>query len=337
MSGVMESGGNGRAPLLGVVVMVVAASLFGTLGLLSHSVYDLGLTPFAFVAWRAGIGAIVVALIVAWRVTRGGRRLVTFGELAPRERLALTVAAAMGATLNLAMFLAFERTSVAVVLLCFYLYPALVAAASALLGWEALDRGRAVALVLALGGMVAVVAGGSTAAGLGSIDLLGVALALSAAGSQTVFVLVSRGGYRRVPTDQAMLVVLVVAAVSAAVLAVVGGRGDALLAPLGQGALLAVLGFAGVFAAAIPSLLFLAGIRWLGPVRAGVLMLVEPLVGVTLAALFLAEAIGPIQFAGGTAILFGAALAQRAAARAHPPSIVITAPADPVDAGAIVE
>lgn len=61
------------------------------------------------------------------------------------------------------------------------------------------------------------------------------------------------------------------------------------------------------------------GIRWIGPVRAGVLMLVQPLVGVALAALFLQEAVGPVQAAGGLGILAAAVIIQRASP-AEPPA-----------------
>ena len=301
-----------RSPLLGSLTVALAASLFGMLGVLSRRVYELGLDPFGFVAWRAGVGALVTAVFVAWGVRRGAR-LVGWRSLDARGRASLGVAALMGATLNLAMFLAFERTPVAIVLLCFYLYPALVAGASALLGWEPLDRPRVLALTIALVGMVAVVVGGPTSATFGGLDPAGVALALSAALSQAVFVLVSRHGYRAVPTDQAMATILAVSALIAGGLAAAIGGSVALTLPLTEPpSLLVLLLFGGIFGAAVPSFLFLAGIRWIGPVRAGILMLIEPLVGVALAAAFLAEAVGPVQAAGGLAILAAALIIQRA-------------------------
>jgi len=301
-----------RSPLLGSLTVALSASLFGMLGVLSRRVYELGLDPFGFVAWRAGVGALVTAALVAWGVRRGAR-LVGWRSLDARGRASLGVAALMGATLNLAMFLAFERTPVAIVLLCFYLYPALVAGASALLGWEPLDRPRVLALTIALAGMVAVVVGGPTSATFGGLDPAGVALALSAALSQAVFVLVSRHGYRAVPTDQAMATILAVSALIAGGLAAAIGGSVALTLPLTEPpSLLVLLLFGGIFGAAVPSFLFLAGIRWIGPVRAGILMLIEPLVGVALAAAFLAEAVGPVQAAGGLAILAAALIIQRA-------------------------
>jgi drug/metabolite transporter (DMT)-like permease len=301
-----------RSPLLGSLTVALAASLFGMLGVLSRRVYELGLDPFGFVAWRAGVGALVTAALVAWGV-RQGARLVGWRSLDARGRASLGVAALMGTTLNLAMFLAFERTPVAIVLLCFYLYPALVAGASALLGWEPMDRPRVLALTIALAGMVAVVVGGPASATFGGLDPAGVALALSAALSQAVFVLVSRHGYRAVPTDQAMATILAASAVIAGGLAFAIGGSVALTLPLTEPpSLLVLLLFGGIFGAAVPSFLFLAGIRWLGPVRAGILMLIEPLVGVALAAAFLAEAVGPVQAAGGLAILAAALIIQRA-------------------------
>jgi drug/metabolite transporter, DME family len=315
-----------RSPLLGSLTIAVAASLFGMLGVLSRQAYELGMEPFGFVAWRAGVGGLVIAVYVGWGL-RGGARLVGWRFLDGRGRASLAVAGLSGATLNIAMFFAFQRIPVAIVLLCFYLYPAIVAATSGLLGWEPMDRPRILALGLALAGMVAVVAGGRGSGTAAPLDLSGVALALSAAVSQSVFVLVSRG-FRSVPTDQAMSVLLTTAAVVAGALALAAGGPSTLTRPLSAPPLLVLLLFAGVFSAAVPSFLFLAGIRWIGPVRAGVLMLIEPLVGVVLAAAFLAEAIGPVQAAGGLAILAAAVIIQRA--RPAEPVLVPAGEPEPV-------
>ena len=231
----------------------------------------------------------------------------------------------MGASLDVTMFLAYSRVSVAIVLLCFYMFPAMVAGASALLGWERLDRVRGVALVVALAGMVAVVVGGPDQGLAGGIDLIGVALALGSALSQTLFVLIARRGYRQVPAEQAMVVILGVSTVVATSLALVGGTLATALLPLASPDLLGLMLFAGVFAAGLPSLLFLVGIRWIGGVRTGILMLAQAPVGVILAAAFLDEAVGPIQVVGGIAILAAAAIIQRSAE-----SEPVVASADPI-------
>src|SRR5439155_13525180 len=89
--------------------------------------------------------------------------------------------------------------------------------------------------------------------------------------------------------------------------------GGNLGAPFAGVRALGLAAVAGIFGAGIPSTLFLVGIRTIGGTRAGILMLFEPLVGVTLAALLLHETLLPIQVAGGAAILAAAVLLQRTA------------------------
>jgi len=298
-------------PLAGFFIVIGAAALFGMLGPLSRFAYEAGMEPLPFVAWRGLIGALATAAFVAWRIRRGGPRLVRFGELAPRTRVMLGIAAVTGFTLNLGMFIAFDLITVALALLGFYTYPAIVAVVAVALGREHLDRPKVVALGLAMAGMVAVVAAQlDPAAGI-AFSGLGFGLALGAALSQAVFVTISKDGYRAVPTDQAMLVILVGTVALSTIAAVAGGGTSALLYPVAQPSILPLVLFTGLFAAAIPSLAFLTGIRWIGGMRAGILMLFEPVVGVALAAWLLAERIHPVQVLGGIAILAAAVILQR--------------------------
>ena len=302
-----------RPPIVGVLIVLIAASLFGTLGPLSRFAYDAGMEPLAFVGWRGAIGLLATAGFVWWRIAHRGRRLTRLADLDGRARASLAVAAVMGFTLNLCMFMAFDRITVALALLGFYTYPVMVAIGNVALGREPLDRSRVVALCLAVAGMLAVVASQlDPSAGI-TFDLLGVGLALGAACSQAVFVILSRSGYRAVPADQAMAVVLAVTVVSSIVLAIVIGATSTIVRPLDDPSLLPLLLFTGLFAAAIPSMLFLTGIRLIGGTTTGILMLFEPVVGVVLAAWLLAEGLAPIQVAGGVAILAAALILQRAA------------------------
>jgi drug/metabolite transporter (DMT)-like permease len=178
----------------------------------------------------------------------------------------------------------------------------MVAAASAVLGWERLDRTRGVALLVALAGMVLVVASGVGAGpgGPQAPDPLGVLLAIGSAVSQTVFVLV-------VSTSMGLLI------------AALSGVLSTVWLPFSSPELLVMLLLGGLIGAGIPSFLFLAGVRWIGGVKAGILMLVQAPVGVALAALFLDEGIGTGQLVGGLAILVAAIAIQRS------PSVPATA------------
>jgi drug/metabolite transporter (DMT)-like permease len=302
-------------PALGFALVIAAAVLFGTLGPLSRFAYDAGMPPTAFVTWRALIGVAGVGAFVAWRVRRGELALVPPGSLSVRVRLFLLVAALMAIAVNLSMFIAFDRITIALALLGFYTYPAMVALANVLLGRERLDAPRGVALALALAGVIAVIGSQlDSAAGI-RLDVIGLGLALGAAVSQTVYVLISRDGYRAVPTEQVTVVVLLGTTIGAAIVTVVGGGGSALIEPVLRPGLLPLLLFAGIFTAAIPSMGFLAGIRTIGGTRAGILMLVEPVVGVGLAAWLLGESLVPIQLVGAAAILGAAIILQRTGAQ----------------------
>ena len=313
-----------RSTWVGAALVILAASLFGSLGVLSKLAYGEGMVPFAFVTWRAGVGAIALWVFIVL-VQRRGMRSERAG-LDRRGRGWLLVAVGLAALLNLASFLAFEKTSVALALLAFYTYPAMVAAGAVLLGRERLDLARVAALLLALGGMAAVVLGGPEAQGSGRSDLVGIGLALVAAACQTAFVLSSRA-YRTLPADHATWALLVGTAIMAAAITVVADGPGALGFPLARIDLLGLLLYVGVFAAAVPSVLFLTGIRWIGGVRTGILMLFEPVVGVLLAAVILAEGLQPLQVAGGATILLAALIVQRSTTPRGDPA----APADMTD------
>jgi drug/metabolite transporter (DMT)-like permease len=243
-----------------------------------------------------------------------------------RTLMSLSGAAISGVVLNLAMFVAFGRITVALALLTFYTYPVMVAVVDAVVRREPPDRPTLGALALGVAGAVLVVAGGLGGTGEVKLDPLGLALAFVAACSQVVFIAVSRTGYRAVPTLQAMTSILLVDAVTFAAIAIVAGQAAQLGGPFAHPAVWGLLLVAGVPGAGIASALFLTGVRMIGGTRTGILALFEPVVGVVLAAVLLAEAIGPLQVAGGVLVLGAAVLLQVATARAGPGRPVLPPP-----------
>lgn len=319
---------NHRAGWIGTLLVLLAAALFGSLGVASRFAYEADVQPFAFVAWRAAVGALGLGLAV---VALRGPRLRTDapGKPAPGARAALALAIVLGAGVNLSIFLAFQRTTVALALLGFYTYPAMITAASALLGRERLDGSRLLALGLALAGMVAVVLGGLGSATAARIDALGIALGLAAGAFQTAFFMTSRR-YATVRADVAIGVVLTGSALIGGALTLATEGVAALLLPFGSPSLLALLVAIGLLAAALPSVLMLIGIRWIGGVRTGILMLFEPVVGVALAAILLAEGLQPLQALGGATILLAAVIVQRGSpASPRADAVVVPVPGGP--------
>lgn len=304
-----------RERLGGTLAVAVAACLFGTLGPASRVAYDAGLSPLAFALWRAALGTLGLLAIIAALTIRGRPRL-RWKALDRRTVGALGAAVFAGLVLNLALFSAFGRMSIALALLGFYTYPALVAIGAVASGEEQLNRGRLVALALALVGVAVVVLGG--AGGDSGFELAGFGLALLAAATEAVYVLLGRRGFPAVPTAEATLVVLGGTAAGFLLLTLATGSLDVALLPFRSPEAFPVLIWAGVAGASIPTFLFLLGIRSIGPTRAAIIALIEPVAGATLAAVLLAELLGPVQVAGGVLVLAGAALLQRGGEAAEP-------------------
>src|SRR5690349_18139452 len=114
-----------RPLLLGSLIVVLAASGFGLLGPLARFAYDAGFDPITFVAWRATFGLLVILVVVAVRVRRG-IALTDVRRLPRADLVGLLLVGLAGLALNIAMFFAFGLAPVAVVLLAFYTYPAIV-------------------------------------------------------------------------------------------------------------------------------------------------------------------------------------------------------------------
>jgi drug/metabolite transporter (DMT)-like permease len=295
------------ARLRGAALVALAAVCFGTLGPLTRFGAANGIDPLPLVTWRAGLGATLVLVVVAARAARGRTSFVPFGAVARREWALQAIGIGSGATLNFALFLAFARISIALALLVFYSYPALVSAISALRFGEPFDRFRVVALGATLGGLVLVLAG---AGGVGALDPLGVGLAFLAGLAQMFYVLAARHGFPNVPTLQAASITMGGGALLYVILGAVIGTLPGIAEPLASPTALGIALFTGFIGAGIPTLAFIGGIRLLGPPRAAILSTLEPVVGVALAALLLGEVPGALQAFGGALVIAGGALAQ---------------------------
>jgi drug/metabolite transporter, DME family len=304
---VSDRPGRPRADLVGAGLVALAAACFGTLGPLSRFAGEAGVDSLTLVTWRAALGATVVGLFIGIRIAAAGIRPRALRSLPVRDRWFMLAAAVANTILNLAAFIAFERITIALTLLVFYLYPAGVALASTLWFGDRLDRTRGIALAVSLGGMVLVVAG---AGSLGDVDLVGIGLALVAGLAQVFYVLAARHGFAHVPGPQAAMITMAGAATLYLLIGLVVGSLGALGSPLSSREALVPVLLAGIIGAGVPTVAFITGIRRLGPSQAAILATLEPVVGVGLAAWLLGERPAPIQLVGGALILGAAVLLQ---------------------------
>lgn len=293
--------------LTGAALVALAAICFGTLGPLTRFGTQNGIDPLPLVTWRAGIGALLVIVVAVARAARGRPSFVPVGAIPRREWVLQGMGIISGATLNLGLFLAFARISIALALLIFYSYPTLVSVVSAARFREPFDRLRVAALGTTLVGLALVLAG---AGGVGSLDPIGVGLAFIAGLAQMFYVLAARHGFPSIPTFQAASVTMGGGAILYIVLGVAGGTLPLVAQPLASVPAFCIALIAGVVGAGIPTLAFISGIRRLGPPRAAILSTLEPVVGVVLAAVLLGEVPGALQAAGGVLVIAGGVLAQ---------------------------
>ena len=302
--------------LLGTALVALAAALFGTLSYITRSADEVGIGALPFIAWRGALATIAL-LPVLWLVSARSRG-ADAGKLPSNRRLALIAACMTGALLNVAMFQAFLLTTIAVVLICFYTFPAIVTIAAVPLYGEKLDRLRISALALSAIGLLLVVLVPVLNSGEVRIDPLGVALAIGAGICQAAFILIVGRGFAPLPAPRVAIYALFAAGAAALALALLLGNVDGLLLPLREPRTWGWILAGGITGAAIPTTAFIAGIGLIGPSRAAIMMTIEPLVGIGLAAALLGEHPTLIQLIGGAAVLVAAAILQVAPRRSVP-------------------
>lgn len=291
--------------------------MFGTLSYISRNADALGMSALPYVTWRGVIGTIAVLVIGQFLAARSIRA----GQAAPvwlpdSRRWTLVIACLLGAIVNIAMFMAFNLTTIAVVLICFYTYPALVTLGAVAFYGERLTPVRAGALALSGVGLTLVVLSPILAAGSSvTLNPVGLGLAALAAFCQASFFLIAGKGFAPLPASRTATYAIFGAGALALVLALIGGDIGGLSVPLHNAGSWFWILAGGIVGAAIPTTALLVGIGIVGPSRAAILMTIEPLVAIVIAAIFLGERPQLIQVVGGAAVLAAAIVLQLAPSR----------------------
>jgi drug/metabolite transporter (DMT)-like permease len=265
-------------------------------------------------ALASGAGVSLTALM-AWRYLLAAPLLVVIGGGIGRLRVPPARAAGLlllgGAGQSLVTWLSLSSLAwltAASLGFLFYTYPAWVAILAAAAGLERLTAPRVTALVLALGGITLMVGSPWSSA----MPLPGV---LRALGSAVVYALYIPVLHRlRGPLDAAVASTYVIAGAAVVFVAAAAGGGVLL-----TGMTLPMWGIAAglaAFSTVMAFVCFLQGLAVLGPVRTAILSTVEPFWTALLAALVLAQPVGPGTLGGGLCIVIAILLLQRAPRRA---------------------
>ena len=287
-----------------LVAVVVSAACFGTLAVLTPLAYAAGALPLPLLAWRFLFASLLLALVAGARRPRS--LLVPASDLARYAALAVT---GYGAA-SICFFFALKFADAAVVAVLLYAYPAFVTLASwVFLGEKATWQRGAAVLTTFLGcALVVGVLGGAEHA-----QWQGVVLGLGAAVGYTLFNLLS---HRWLPGRSQLVMMtytFAIAAVMAAVLTLAIGQS---LSTAGWGVqvwwLLGAIVLVPTFAAVV---LYLQGIRGLGPSQAAVVSTLEPLFTIVLAWVVLGQHLTASQVAGAALVLLGVVWAEFSARR----------------------
>lgn len=277
----------------GLLFCLAAASGFSTIGILAKLAYAAHVNIGTLLAAR-----FLLTSVVLWLIVVATRQSIPSGRaLAAGLGLGLV---GFGLQVTL-LFVSLERIDAALSSLLFYAYPAMVTAGALLIGRERATMPRLAALGVALAGVALVFSG----AGTSHRDTTGVLLSLASAFLYALIILaVDRLGRRTAP-----LALSAVVSTGAATTFLVSGlvlRNLQLdVRPQGWGAVIAI-----ALATALPLAAFYRGIALTGPSTASILLTVEPVLTVVLAALVLGERLGVAQLLGGGLVLSAVVLLQ---------------------------
>ncbi len=282
-----------------LVAVVASAACFSTLGILTQLAYRQGASPLPLLSWRF---ALVSLLMAAYQLVRNARALrAGLRDLGKYAALSLT---GYGAA-SVCYFFALRFATASVVAVLLYTYPAMVAALSSMLFGERLTRARIVAIALSFVGCAMVV-------GLFSADVqasaTGILLGLGAALGYSVFNLLSYRWMGEKPRIVLMTYTFGISAVALGGITLISG--GSLSVAAWTPTLWGLLGLIVLVPTFIAVLLYLNGIRRLGPAQAAIVSTTEPLFTIALAALVLGERLVGLQLVGAVFVVAGVVAAE---------------------------
>jgi len=299
----------------GLLLIVLAATGYSFFAIFTKVIYQNGLSqPLDILVWRFVLAAPSMWGVIGLqgRIT-SSPALLQFGEGSQKnesheKRGALVGMGLLFGVVALAAFFALERLPVSLYTVLIYTYPAMVAMMSLFLG-ERLTAAGWAALGLTLVGVVLTVP--DIFNGFGDIDPVGVVLVLTNAILYALYIVLS-GRILRGHQDLTRASAWSITGSLVFSLLVLVVRGVAV--PQNAGAIGGLLALASV-STVIPIVAFYAGMHRLGAARASILSMIEPVLTLVWAALFLGEALEPIKVLGAALILGSVVLLQLPARR----------------------
>jgi drug/metabolite transporter (DMT)-like permease len=280
-----------RENRLGYLFVVLAAVCWASGASASKFLFSSGISPFQLVQLRITTAC---AVLLAWLLMRRPRLL----RIEPRDIPYFLLLGTLGmAAINITYLYAISRLNVAAALILEYLAPALIAAYTVVVRHERLSLWTALSIAAAVAGCYLVV--GAYSLDLLQLNLPGILSGLGAAVAFAWWSVHGEYGMHRYDPWTVLLYALLVAAVEWNLLhpplEAFLHRYD----PATWGWIL----FVAVVGAILPFGLYYEGINRIRATRASITSTVEPIVAGILSFVFLGEAMGPLQIAGGAMVI----------------------------------
>jgi drug/metabolite transporter (DMT)-like permease len=275
----------------GILLVLISAVSFGFMPIFARLAYSqgVGVDELLFVRF-------VCAFLMMGAILAARRRLII------PKRADLLILIVLGALVyylqSTLYFTALLYSPVPIVALLLYTYPVFVTVGAFALGWERISRRLAGAFVIAVVGLLLV------ANPFGNPLGFGVILALGASITYTIYILSGSKVLRRVRGDVAALYVMGAAAVSFGLTGALTGSVPLYWTIAGAFWVLTIA----LVCTVVAVTLFFVGLARIGPSRAALISLIEPVTSVLLAVVLFGNALTASQWVGGLLILTATAI-----------------------------
>ncbi len=275
--------------------MVAFAAIMISLSfVLSRLAYDAGTNPVSVILFRNLAFIALVWLLYRWRRRRLGL---------PRGDLLVTYGAGVFYLLGTGGYLwSILYLPISLAVLCFYTYPLMTVLFVGLLDRRLPGRLPMLAFVIAFVGLAL-----ALEVSFDALDGRGIVFALIGAfGASWAFIVVGR----RLPHIEPLTVTFHMSVISLVIVASAAAASGSFALPTNEGQAGGFLLAAAVLTFCLAFFAMFAGVPMIGSVGAAMVMNLEPVATLALAAAILGEVLGPQQFLGAGLVLAAIALAQ---------------------------
>jgi len=280
---------------IGVSLILLSALGFGLMPIFALFTYGEGVNVVTLLQLRFIFAAL---LLFAYLWLRGEKIVVSRWELA----MLFVLGGVLYACQSSFYFSSVQYIPASLAVLLLYTYPVFVALLSVVVDKEKLTAGTVLAMVLSSAGL-ALVVGASPSV----VSPLGVLLALGAAVIYSIYIVLGNRVVKQLSPTITSAFAAAFAALSLSASGLASGDLNYHLTPHAWLALVAIVAFSTIMA----MLTLFRGLELIGPTKASILSMIEPLITFGFSALFFGDRLTLTQLAGGIAVITGAILVIR--------------------------